>query len=51
LPYNRSPLPYDRSLLPYNRSLLTLTHTSGVLVVVGLFCRGIGLFWYICRSC
>ena len=33
-----------RSLLPCNRFLLTLTHTSGMLVLVGLFCLIIGLF-------
>ena len=51
--YNRSLLPYNRSLLPYDRSLLTLTHTSGMPVLVGLlymiyilglFCLIIGLF-------
>ena len=37
---------YNRSLFPYGRPLLTLTHTrtSGMLVLVGLFCLIIGLF-------
>ena len=40
----------SRSLLPYNRSLLARTHTSGMLVLVGLFCRIIGLFCHRNRS-
>jgi len=35
---------HNWSLVPRNRSLLTRTHTSGMLVLVGLFCLIIGLF-------
>ena len=58
---SRSLLPCNRSLLLYNRSLLTLPHTSyvsaatapkDVVLVIGLFCLIIGLFWHLrIRQC